>query len=67
MTLYLKQLAATALLLLVSAAAVASNGHLNIPTGTNLPVRISEHLNSDKASQRYLKFFSISLVGRFAE
>jgi len=51
MTQYLKQLAATALLLLVGAsAAMASNGYLNIPTGTNLPVRISEHLNSEKAN-----------------
>lgn len=51
MTHYPKQLAATALLLLVgAAAAMASNGHLNIPTGTNLPVRISEHLNSEKAN-----------------
>jgi len=51
MTQYLKQLAATALLLLVGAeAAMASNEHLNIPTGTNLPVRISEHLNSEKAN-----------------
>src|SRR5216683_7570600 len=51
MTQYLKQLAATALLLLVgAAAAMASNGHLNIPMGTNLPVRISEHLNSEKAN-----------------
>ena len=37
MTQYLRQLAATALLLLVSAAAaMASNGHLNLPAGTNL-------------------------------
>ena len=51
MTQYLKQLAATALLLLVgAAAAMASNGHLNLPAGTNLPVRISEHLNSEKAN-----------------
>src|SRR5438552_13715815 len=51
MTQYLKQLAAAALLLLVgAAAAMASNGHLNIPMGTNLPVRINEHLNSEKAN-----------------
>src|SRR5229473_147236 len=51
MTQYLKQLAATALLLLVgAAAAMASNGHLNLPAGTTLPVRISEHLNSEKAN-----------------
>src|SRR6266852_459249 len=51
MTQYLKKLAATALLLLGGAsAAMASNGYLNIPTGTNLPVRISEHLNSEKAN-----------------
>ncbi len=51
MTQYMKQLAATALLLLVgAAAAMASNGYLNIPTGINLPVRISEHLNSEKAN-----------------
>src|SRR5712691_1434714 len=51
MTQYLKQLAATALLLLVgAAAAMASNGHLNLPAGTNLAVRISEHLNSEKAN-----------------
>jgi hypothetical protein len=49
---YLKQLTATALFLLVGvAAARASNGYLNIPTGTNLPVRISEHLNSEKANE----------------
>jgi hypothetical protein len=48
MTQYLKQLAATVLLLLAGAvAATASNAHLNIPAGTNLPVRISEHLNSE--------------------
>src|SRR6266852_3384127 len=51
MTQYLKQLAATALLLLVpAAAAMASNQHLNLLAGTNLPVRISEHLNSEKAN-----------------
>jgi hypothetical protein len=51
MTQYFKQLGATALLLLVgAAAAMASNGRLNIPTGTNLTVRISEHLNSEKAN-----------------
>src|SRR6266851_4867158 len=51
MTQYFKQLAATALLLLIgAAAAMASNGHLNLPGGTNLPVRISEHLNSEKAN-----------------
>jgi hypothetical protein len=51
MTQYLKQLAATALLLLVgAAAAMASNSRLNIPSGTNLPVRISEHLNSETAN-----------------
>src|SRR5260370_4044648 len=54
MTQYLKQLAATALLLLVpAAAAMASNRHLNLPAGTNLPVRISEHLNSEKANVGY--------------
>jgi hypothetical protein len=51
MTQYLKHLAATALLLLVgAAAAMASNGRLNLPAGTNLPVRISEHLNSERAN-----------------
>jgi hypothetical protein len=29
---------------------MASNGHLNLPAGTNLSVRISEHLNSEKAN-----------------
>ena len=47
---HLKQLAATALFMIGTSAAMASNSYLNIPAGTNLPVRISESLNSEKTN-----------------
>src|SRR5216684_2119831 len=51
MTLYLRQLALTALLIVFGVlAAMAGNSYLEIPAGTNLAVRMSEHLNSETAN-----------------
>src|SRR5712692_7246208 len=51
MTQYLKQHVATALLLMMGTmAAMVSNAYITLPAGTNLPVRISEHLSSEKAN-----------------